>query len=146
MDLGIIKGLNGGLFGPYDAITRAQLALMLVRAGGAALATPPAGYSHGFVDVPSFAEEAVTVARYNGLLSGKTDELFDPYGAATRGQVAKMTSNLVERLRPLRSTVNGLPNTGGPYGPPVTFWTQGVTRRHFVAVELGQGAVTLGAK
>ncbi len=98
VDLGIIKGLNGGLFGPYDAITRAQLALMLVRAGGAALMTPPAGYSHGFVDVPAFADEAVAVARYNGLLSGKTNELFDPYGAATRGQVAKMTSNLVERM------------------------------------------------
>ena len=98
VDLGIIKGLNGGLFGPYDNITRAQLALMLVRAGGTELTTPPPGYAHGFVDVPAFADEAVTIARYNGLLSGKTDELFDPYGAATRGQVAKMTSNLVERL------------------------------------------------
>ena len=97
-DLGIIKGLNGGLFGPYDNITRAQLALMLVRAGSAALTTPPAGYTHGFADVPAFADEAVSIARYNGLLSGKTDESFDPYGMATRGQVAKMTSNLVERL------------------------------------------------
>lgn len=97
-DLGIIKGLNGGLFGPYDNITRAQLALMLVRAGGAALTAPPPGYTHGFRDVPSFADEAVAVARYNGLLTGKTDELFDPYGVATRGQVAKMTSNLVGRL------------------------------------------------
>jgi Cysteine-rich secretory protein family/S-layer homology domain len=98
VDLGIIKGLNGGLFGPYDDITRAQLALMLVRAGGAALATPPQGYVHGFADVPAFADEAVAIARYNGLLSGKTEESFDPYGAATRGQVARMTSNLVERL------------------------------------------------
>jgi len=97
-DRGIIKGLNGGLFGPYDNITRAQLALMLVRAGGTALITPPAGYSHGFVDVPAFADEAVSIARFNGLLSGKTGESFDPYGTATRGQVAKMTSNLVERL------------------------------------------------
>jgi len=98
-DLGIIKGLNGGLFGPYSNITRAQLALMLVRAGGTALTTPPPGYAHGFVDVPAFADEAVAIARYNGLLSGKTDKLFDPYGVATRGQVAKMTSNLVERLK-----------------------------------------------
>lgn len=97
-DLGIIKGLNGGLFGPYDDITRAQLALMLVRAGGAALTTPPPGYTHGFADVPAFADQAVAIARYNGLLSGKTDQSFDPYGAATRGQVAKMTSNLIERL------------------------------------------------
>lgn len=98
VDLGIVKGLPGGLFGPYDDITRAQLALMLVRAGGDALKAPPAGYVHGFADVPAYADEAVTIARYNGLLSGKTDTMFDPYGLATRGQVAKMTSNLVQCL------------------------------------------------
>ncbi len=98
VDLGIVKGLAGGLFGPYEDVTRAQLALMLVRAGGDTLTMPPPGYVHGFADVPAYAEEAVTIARYNALLSGKTATTFDPYGLATRGQVAKMTSNLVERL------------------------------------------------
>jgi uncharacterized protein YkwD len=96
--LGIIKGLNGGRFGPYSPISRAQLALMLVRAGGDRLASPPAGYSHGFADVPEYAEEAVRIARYNDLLSGRSADSFDPYGLATRGQVAKMTSNLLDRL------------------------------------------------
>ncbi len=96
--LGVIKGLKNGNFGPYDPITRAQLALMLVRAGGDRLAAPPAAYDHGFTDVPAFADDAVRIARYNELLSGKTADTFDPYGLATRGQVAKMTSNLIDRL------------------------------------------------
>ena len=97
--LGIIKGSPDGAFWPYQNLTRAQLALMLVRAGGADLATPPAGFRAPFVDVPEYAREAVTVAFYNQLLSGKTDTSFDPYGVATRGQVARMVYQLMERLR-----------------------------------------------
>jgi hypothetical protein len=97
--LGIVEGNDDGTFGPSDAITRAQLALMLVRAGGNALAGPPAAYASPFVDVPAFAKAAVRLAFYNELLSGKTDTTFDPWGYATRGQVAKMVFNLLQVLK-----------------------------------------------
>jgi uncharacterized protein YkwD len=97
--LDIIKGYADGTFGPYDFITKAQLALMLVRAGGAALAPVPAGYTLPFIDVPDYAAGAIAVAYYNGLVSGATATAYDPYFAATRGQVAKMVYNLMERLR-----------------------------------------------
>jgi hypothetical protein len=74
--------------------------LMLVRAGGMRLATPPAGYACPFTDVPAYAREAVRVARYNNLLSGKTATEFDPYGPATRGHVAKMVYGLTQVLAP----------------------------------------------
>ena len=96
--LGIIQGYGDGTFRPGDDMTRAQLALMLVRAADNRLAQPPAEYSDGFIDVPEFAAEAVRVARYNGLLSGVTSTEFAPSGPATRGQVAKMTYNLMVKL------------------------------------------------
>ena len=97
--LGIIKGFGDGSFSPGANVTRLQLALMLVRAGGDGLETPSVGYTCPFGDVPAYARESVGVAYYNGLLSGKTATRFDPYGSATRGQVAKMVYGLIEALK-----------------------------------------------
>jgi molybdopterin-containing oxidoreductase family iron-sulfur binding subunit len=89
---------NRGKFSPGANITRVQLALVLVRAGGGALQTPPAGYATGFRDVPDYALSAVASAKYNGILDGKTEADFDPYTPATRGHVAKMTSRLLDKI------------------------------------------------
>ena len=96
--LGIIKGNQDGTFNPYGCITQVQVTLMLVRAGGDALDTPPAGYRLPFDDVPDYAADAIAVACYNGLVSGRTDTTFDPYGLATRGQVAKMVYQLMQKM------------------------------------------------
>ncbi len=96
--LDIIQGYSDGRFGPQANVIRAQLALMLVRAGGSSLEQPPADYSGPFADVPTYAREAVRIAFYNGLLSGKTTAVFDPYGNATRGHVAKMVYELRQVL------------------------------------------------
>ena len=85
-------------FAPEAKVTRLQLALMLVRAGGDSLQDVPAGYVFPFKDVPAYAKAAVGIAHYNGLLSGRTATEFDPYASATRGQVAKMVHGLVEVL------------------------------------------------
>ena len=96
--LAIIQGREDGSFGPSVNVTRAQLALMLVRAGGSDLRRPPEGFSCPFVDVPAYVREAVSVAYYNELLNGKTATAFDPYSNATRGQVAKMVCGLYREL------------------------------------------------
>jgi hypothetical protein len=96
--LGIIKGRDDDTFGPNANVTRAQLALMLVRAGGDVLVRPPAGFPCPFTDLPAHAREAITVAYHNGLLSGKTATQFSPYSNATRGQVAKMVYGLLRVL------------------------------------------------
>ncbi|MHB8868950.1 MAG: rhodanese-like domain-containing protein [Thermoleophilia bacterium] len=94
---GYIKG-DGGKFSPGNNITRVQLALIIVRAGGSALADPPAGYLTGFTDVPSYAAAEVAKAKFNGILDGKTATTFDPYSNATRGQVSKMLSRLLDKM------------------------------------------------
>ncbi len=96
--LAIIQGRKDGTFGPGANVTRAQLALMLVRAGGDDLRRPPEGFPCPFRDVPEYAREAVSVAYYNELLNGKTATAFDPYSGATRGQVAKMVYGLYRAL------------------------------------------------
>jgi hypothetical protein len=96
--LNIINGYSDGTFAPQAKVTRLQLAVMLVRAGGDGLHTPPVGYICPFTDVPAYGREAVMVAKYNGLLSGKSATKFDPYGAATRAHVAEMVYGLVEAL------------------------------------------------
>jgi hypothetical protein len=70
--LGTIKGDQDGTFNPYGRITQVQVALMLVRAGGAAPDTPPAGYRLPFHDVPDYAADAIAVAYYKQLVSGAT--------------------------------------------------------------------------
>jgi len=98
--LGIVQGYADGRFAPQENVTRLQLALMLVRAGGDTLATPPAGYSCRFVDVPGYARSAINTGLYNGLFSGKTATKFDPYSVATRGHVAKMVYGLTQVTAP----------------------------------------------
>lgn len=97
--LQIVTGYQDGTFLPDRYITRLQLATMLVRAGGKALAAPPLGYQCPFADVPAYGREAVAICRYNGLLSGKSASVFDPYSPATRGQAAKMVCALLELLQ-----------------------------------------------
>lgn len=96
--LHIIEGFQDGAFWPQADVTRAQLALMLTRAGGSGLAVPPAGYPCPFLDVPQYAGEAVRAAVFNDLINGKTATIFDPYVQATRGQVAKMVYRLRQTL------------------------------------------------
>ena len=96
--LHIVQGYPDGSFRPQANVTRAQVALMLVRAGASGLAPSPAGFGCPFVDVPPYAQEAVRMAAYNDLLDGRSSTIFDPYSQTTRGQVAKMVYRLREVL------------------------------------------------
>ncbi len=111
---GFVMG-DEGKFNPANNITRVQLALVIVRAGGSALAEPPEGYSTGFTDVPDYALAEVAKAKFNGILDGKTATTFDPYANATRGQVAKMVSRLLDKIGEPGTTVlqGTVTNTAG---------------------------------
>jgi len=93
---GYFEGDDLGMFNPYANITRAQLALVIVRAGGDALEEPPADWDHGLTDLPDFAEAAIIKAKYNGILDGFPDGTFRPYENATRGHVAKMVDHMMD--------------------------------------------------
>lgn len=104
--LGIVNGFAGGIFKPYDPITRSQLVLMIIR-GAAAAGNPLPEYTGSvkvFSDVPvSHPYYRQIMAAYQaGILSGRTGSnghlYFDPNSPASRNHVAKMTANLIVHL------------------------------------------------
>jgi uncharacterized protein YkwD len=97
--LHIITGYSNGTFAPSKKISRLQLAVMLVRAGGEDLSPTPDDYVCPFTDVPAAAREEVAAAVFNGIVSGKSAHTFDPYASATRGQVAKVVYALCKILQ-----------------------------------------------
>ena len=97
---GIVEGRSNGTFGPFERITRAQLAVMIVRAAEGSLARP-ASLAPGFADMgnltPEF-KEAIAIAKHNGILSGYPDSTYRPRGYATRGQMAKAVYLLAQKM------------------------------------------------
>ena len=92
-----VVGYDNGNFGPLDSLTRIQLVRIIVRAAGTRLAEPPAGYQTGFTDVAPADSAFVAKAKFNGLIDGISATLFDPLSGATRGQVAKIVFNAMNR-------------------------------------------------
>lgn len=100
---GITRGTGPRRFDPYESITRAQVVTITVRGAEsrtpAALRLPSTGYEGSF---PGFSEvhgPAMRVAEFSGLLDGLEGfgPGWDPWAAATRGEVAQMLWNLMER-------------------------------------------------
>ncbi|MBR1497923.1 MAG: S-layer homology domain-containing protein [Oscillospiraceae bacterium] len=98
---GLVSGYGDGLFGPGDAITREQLAVMLYRYArykGLDLGAP--GDLAKFTDADSvadWAEEALQWANALGIVTGKGDGSLDPKGGATRAETATMLYRFLNR-------------------------------------------------
>ncbi|MFR3786009.1 MAG: S-layer homology domain-containing protein, partial [Agathobaculum desmolans] len=97
---GITDGYSNERFGPYDAITREQLAVMLYRfaqkqsydvTGGSDLS----GYSDAG-HISGFAQEAMRWANAKGLITGTSATTLAPNGLATRAQVATILMQYCE--------------------------------------------------
>ncbi len=104
--LGIVRGYDGGLFRPYNPITRGQLVLMITRGANAVGKPLPeyTGTAQVFVDIPVSHPlyRDIMTAYHAGILSGSIGKdgllYFNPYSFASRNHVAKMTSNLIGHL------------------------------------------------
>ena len=88
MNWAVENGVSDGS-NPNNAITRQQLVAMLYRYSGSPetnfeLTQPDAG------KVSDYAVDAMRWAVENGIIKGKTDGTLDPYGLATRAEVAAM--------------------------------------------------------
>jgi len=101
---GIARGVTPGVFAPYADITRAQVVTMLVRGteqlAPNALAGPPAVYLGTMGDFSADHGPAMRSAEYNGLLTGIVGfgRDWNPWQAATRGEVAQMLHVLAGKL------------------------------------------------
>lgn len=99
VEAGIVSGYGDGQFGPNDAITREQLALMLYRcAQYMKLSTGTGASLDGFGDeeeISSWAQQAMSWAVSAGILGGTPEGNLNPGGTATRAEAAVMVSQFV---------------------------------------------------
>lgn len=99
VNAGIVSGYGDGRFGPDDAITREQLALMLYRyAQSMKLATGTGASLAAFGDeaaISDWARQAMSWAVGAGIMSGTPEKMLNPGGTATRAEAAVMVSQFV---------------------------------------------------
>lgn len=97
-DCGITVGRTPTRFFPYDPITRAQVATMVVRAAQdykpSAVVEPPSGWDGELPAGDPDHGENIALAEYNGLLDGIDLFGFTVTKPATRGEIAQIIYNL----------------------------------------------------
>ncbi|MBD0381902.1 S-layer homology domain-containing protein [Paenibacillus sedimenti] len=102
---GLISGLTDTKFGPDAAITREQMAMLLVKAYEAKRGSIHAGQASQPVfkdqdQISGWAREAVNQAWTAKLMQGIGEGTFDAQSAATRSQNAQAIYNLMQNLLP----------------------------------------------
>jgi S1-C subfamily serine protease len=90
--LGVIRGYSDGTFHPNDPVTRIQAVQLILRALGIDLVKDS---SVQFKDVKKgdYGYQEIATVVQLGIVSGKENGSFDPYGRLTRGQMAKIFAN-----------------------------------------------------
>jgi len=99
---GIATGYNDVTFGTGDLVTREEMAVFIARyLKYANIELSGAADDKVFADdneISSWARDAVYTVKRVGLISGKTGNVFDPKGNATRAEVATVFSRLLKLL------------------------------------------------
>nr|WP_166243439.1 phosphodiester glycosidase family protein [Paenibacillus turpanensis] len=99
---GLVNGLSKESFAPEAAISRQEMAAMIVRAYEYASKTKVAGDSaHAFEDVvsaPEWVQTAIAKAKALGLVNGREQHRFEPEGSATRAESAAVLYELLAKL------------------------------------------------
>ena len=97
-NVGVVNGYEDNTFQPNTAITREQLAAILMNyAAYKGEDVSNRADLDGYTDQPStWAEEAMSWAVAEGLISGVTNTELQPQGNATRAQVAAILQRLLE--------------------------------------------------
>ena len=104
----LITGYDTGLFGPEDAVSRAQAVTVLWRmAGEPEPAADLASYPDCDYSEDSFYGVAVSWARETGVATGYEDGLFGPADPVTREQLATMLANYARSVAGLDVTSDG---------------------------------------
>jgi hypothetical protein len=87
---GITTGCGGGNYCPEEVVTRAQMAVFLLRSEHGATYTPPAASGTMFADVPAsyWAAEWIEQLAAEGITGGCGGVNYCPNGSITRAQMA----------------------------------------------------------
>lgn len=96
----IVNGIGGGKYAPDAFITREQMAVMIDRYAMAIGFQLPAIHTENtFADgakIGSWAKDAIRRVQMAGIINGKTGNLFDPQGNATRAEVSAVLKRFIE--------------------------------------------------
>ena len=99
---GMINGMGNGAFAPDQSITREQMAAILQNyAKVMGFDLPKVHEENTFADsadISSYALDAAQQMQTAGVITGKSGNLFDPQGQATRAEVATILWRLVKLL------------------------------------------------
>ena len=96
---GITIGTSQGYFSPRDGISRAQMALFLIRAAGPVGVELPVPSDQGFRDIgtyPRYFRDAINQLAELRVTNGKTASTFDPKGLVTRRQMVKFLARFLD--------------------------------------------------
>jgi hypothetical protein len=98
---GVVSGVGENLFAPGANITRQDMAVILARyADFAGIQLPDTQTYGGFLDeadVADYAKASVTRLYRAGIIGGKSGNLLDPRGSATRAECAAILHRYVEK-------------------------------------------------
>ena len=101
-ECGIVNGFGDGTFGPEQNITREQMAQILMNyAKYKGYDMTAKGDVSAFTDaaeISGWAQDAVSWAVGEKILSGKGNGILDPAGTATRAEVAQIFMNFCENI------------------------------------------------
>ncbi|OZV11646.1 hypothetical protein CIW83_13400 [Tissierella sp. P1] len=99
----IVKGTGNGKFAPDQSITREQMVVIMQNYAKVDGFTMPKVHGENtFADssrISVYAKDAVKQMQMAGVISGKSCNLFDPQGTATRAEVAAVLRRFTELVR-----------------------------------------------
>ena len=108
---GIFAGYGKDKFGPDDPITREQLAAIFYRyADYKGYDLTVKGYLDKFKDADKITDYAKTAMQWavgSGLVKGKSGNLLDPQGTATRAEIAAMLHRFIEKYELVQGKAPG---------------------------------------
>lgn len=83
---GFMEGVGGNLFAPDGTMTRAMMVTVLYRIANEPEVKAPSSFKD--VDEGKWYSDAIAWAQQNEIILGVTTELFEPFSAVTREQIA----------------------------------------------------------
>ena len=104
---GILAGYSKDKFGPDDPITREQLTAIFYRyadyKGYKLTVTENLDKFEDADKITDYAKMVMQWAVGNGLIKGKSENLLDPQGTATRAEISAMLHRFIEKATPMQT-------------------------------------------
>ena len=104
---GIFAGYSKDKFGPEDPITREQLTAIFYRyadyKGYKLTVTENLDKFEDADKITDYAKMVMQWAVGNGLIKGKSENLLDPQGTATRAEISAMLHRFIEKATPMQT-------------------------------------------